>query len=504
MKKIFIVLIFIILAQPLMASAYFYRSGSDDTSYKQGSGKNQYGQSKTGYGYNIEPLAAYGYVIGEEKPITGNISSLSKSNVVINWETKYIGRSIIEYGLDNSLSDQSSLIYWQQGNQNYSLQNLQCGKLYSYRVSTYDVAGNKNVGDTKQFQTLACQTNILQDAVFDIETSNGVLELTPETSGRTTKRLDYNYQATVGLPEGALPSHGSFSVVESGSTQPYGPSISTGQFSLYEKPITLTVREAITNNNLEYLVKPATIELKYASTRMSNYDADSLRLAYYDEDSRKWEAVPTIINTGTNTIIADITRLGDYRLLASTEGWIPSEIKNDKVYKEYGSDRVYYVTDGIKHYMSDLSVLHSWNIKVGSAETSSALYRMPLGAEQKYRDGSILKVGAATYYFVQDGGKRLIMNKEVFDDLGFMDSWAYPVSMEDIASYADLDVIMNATTKPNNVLIKYKNSNKVYLIEDGKKRWIKSEMAFNENNFRWDRIISVPAWDIYPNGLDVE
>ena len=504
MKKLFIVLIFILLAQPLTVSAYFYRAGSDDTSYKQGSGKNQYGQSQTGFGYNIEPLAAYGYVLGEAGPVIGTATNLSKSSVTINWSTSYIGRSLIEYGIDGSARQQSSLIYWQQGNQSYSLQNLQCGKLYSYQVFTYDVAGNKNEGDAKQFQTLACQTNILQDAIFDIETTNGVLELTSERSGRTSKRLDYNYQATVGLPTGALPVHSTFNIIESTSRFPSAPSISTGQFSLYDNPITLYVREVITNNQLEFLSKPATIEIRYAKTRMNNYADESLRLAYYDETNNQWQSVPTTAGSQSNTIVADITKLGDYRLLASTEGWIPDEIQNEKVYKEYGTDRVYYIKDGIKHFMSDLSVLHSWNIKVGSVSTSSVLYRMPLGSEQKYRDGSILRVGAATYYFVEDGGKRLIMNKQVFDGLGFKDKWAYSVTPADIASYTDLDAIIDAATKPNNVLVKYANSNKVYLIKDGKKRWIASEQVFNDNHFRWDRIIDVPAWDIYPNGLNIE
>lgn len=503
MKQLFIVLIFILLAQPLTASAYFYRSGSDNTSYMQGSGKNEYGQLKTGYGYNIEPLAAYGYVLGEEKPVIGEATNISKDSATINWSTKYIGRSMIEYGLDNSTNLQSPLVYWQQGSQSYSLQNLQCGKLYSYKVSTYDVAGNKNEGVTKQFQTLSCQTNILQDATFDVETSNGILELTPEISGRTTIRLDYNYQATIGLVEGSMPAHGTLTVAEPSTNKPYGPSITTGQFSLYNKPVNISVKDIITNDSIDFLAKSATVEIKYAKTRMTNYDDNSLRLAYYDEEYNQWHSVPTNIDVQANTITADITRMGDYRLLASTKGWIPSEIQNDKAYKEYGTDRVYYIKDGIKHYMSDLSVLHSWNIKVGSVSTSSLLYRMPTGSEQKYRDGSILKVGAATYYFVENGGKRLIMNKQVFDGLGFKDEWAYPVSVEDLATYADLDAIMDATTKPNNVLLKYKNSNKVYLIEDGKKRWIRTEEIFNENNFRWDRIIEVPAWDIYPNGLDL-
>jgi hypothetical protein len=502
-KKLLLLLIFILSAQPIMASAYFYRSGSDNTSYMQGSGKNQYGQNKTGFGYNIEPLAAYGYVVEEQYPSIGGTSGLSKNSVTINWTTTYIGRSIIEYGI-GSINQETSLIYWKQGNQKHTLQNLQCGKLYQYKVATYDVAGNKNQGETKQFQTLACQTNILEDSIFDVETSNGILEMTVETSGMTSIRFDYSYEATIGIPEGAIQSHAIFTIDESLGREPYAPSISTGQFSLYERPITLSMRDAISNDSLQFISRPATIEIRYAKTRMSNFADSSLRLAYYNIENRQWESVPSIIDSQDNTIIAEVTKMGDYRLLASTEGWIPNEIVDAKAYKEYGTDRVYYINEGIKHFMSDLSVLHSWNIKTGTVETSSVLYRVPAGAEQKYRDGSILRVGAAAYYFIEDGGKRLIMNKDVFDDLGFMDEWAYSVDTVDITSYVNLDAIMDATTKPNNVLIKYANSNKVYMIEDGKKRWIASEEVFNDNNFRWDRIISVPAWDIYPNGLDVE
>jgi len=502
MKQLLILFILIFLAQPLTASAYFYRLNSTDTSYVQGSGLDQYDQAKTGVGYNIEPLAAYGYVNGEQNPAVGEVSGLTKSSVKINWQTAYLGRSLIEYGLD-SFDQQTALLYWRQGVQNYTLQNLQCGKLYQYRLATYDVAEARNVSEAHQFQTLACQLNILADAKFDLETQDGILELTNETSGRTIKRFDYNYQATIGIPENAMPAHAILNIREAKNETPVSPSISTGQFSLYQKPITISAVETISNNNIKALNLPATIEISYAKTRMNNFAEQSLKLAYYNAELNKWEAVPTIVDGQAGLIRAAITKMGDYRLLASTNGWVPEEIENNKAYKEYGTNQVYYISDNIKHQVSALSVLHSWSLKVGNLQTSSLLYRVPLGAEQKYRDGSLVRVGAATYYFIEDGGKRLIMNKEVFETLGFVDEWAYPVMPEDVVDYPDLSAIIDSTTKLNNVLVKYPNDNKVYLIEDGQKRWIIDSVSFNRNHYRWDRIITIPVLEIYPDGEPV-
>lgn len=499
MKQLLILFILIFLAQPLVASAYFYRVNSTDTSYTQGSGRDQYEQAKTGVGYNIEPLAAYGYVLGEQNPIVGEVTGLAKGAVRINWETAYIGRSQIEYSI-NSLNQQTPILFWQQGSQNYTLRNLQCGKLYQYRVATIDVAGVKNISEERQFQTLACQTNILENANFDIETSSGILELTSETSGRTVKRFDYNYQATLGIPEGAMPVHALLTIAEAKDSRPLAPSISTGQFSLYPKPISITASETINKEGVDTLSQPATIEISYAKTRMNNFSEQSLKLAYYNTKLKKWEAVATIVDSQNSIIRASISRLGDYRLLASTSGWVPKEIENDKAYKEYGTNSIYYIDEGIKHLVVDLSVLHSWNLKAGNLKTSSLLYRVPLGAEQRYRDGSIVRVGAATYYFIEKGGKRLIMNKEVFEDLGFVDDWAYPVMTSNIVDYPDLSAIIDSTTKPNNILVKYPNDTKVYLIEDGQKRWIVDSASFNRYHYRWDRIITIPVLEIYPDG----
>ncbi|MFH1667662.1 MAG: hypothetical protein ABH884_01390, partial [Candidatus Komeilibacteria bacterium] len=344
---------------------------------------------------------------------------------------------------------------------------------------------------------------ILEDANFDIETSNGILELTSETSGRTVKRFDYNYQATLGIPEGAMPAHAILTIAEAKNFFPLAPSISTGQFSLYEKSFIVSAKQMISNKDLEFMNKPATIEVGYAKTRMNSLADKSLKLAHYNTITNKWGVVATSVDSSTNIITAKITKMGNYRLLASTAGWVPEDIKDKQAYKEYGTDRVYYIEDGIKHLIANSQILHSWNIKTQSIPTSSILYRVPLGANQKYRDGSVLRIGAATYYFIEDGGKRLIMNKGVFDGLGLEDDWAYIAVPTDIDDYPQYEALIDTTTKPNNVLVKYPNDNKVYLIENGQKRWIIDSASFNRNHYRWDRIITIPILEIYPDGEPV-
>ncbi|MBT4546977.1 MAG: hypothetical protein HOC36_01305, partial [Candidatus Magasanikbacteria bacterium] len=44
------------------------------------------------------------------------------------------------------------------------------------------------------------------------------------------------------------------------------------------------------------------------------------------------------------------------------------------------------------------------------------------------------------------------------------------------------------------------NDPKVYRLEDGKKRHVKDETAFESLNFRWDRIVTIDEAEIYPDG----
>ncbi len=63
----------------------------------------------------------------------------------------------------------------------------------------------------------------------------------------------------------------------------------------------------------------------------------------------------------------------------------------------------------------------------------------------------------------------------------------------------------NQTTIKDNQIFKYSNDNKVYLLDNGVKRWIKDEESFNLLGYKWSDIkIISDNTIVYPNGIDLE
>ncbi len=64
---------------------------------------------------------------------------------------------------------------------------------------------------------------------------------------------------------------------------------------------------------------------------------------------------------------------------------------------------------------------------------------------------------------------------------------------------------INQTTIKDNQIFKYPNDNKVYLLENGLKRWIKDEESFNKLGYKWSDIKVIDDNTIvYSNGIDLE
>ena len=61
-------------------------------------------------------------------------------------------------------------------------------------------------------------------------------------------------------------------------------------------------------------------------------------------------------------------------------------------------------------------------------------------------------------------------------------------------------MILNILKNPNNTLIKYTYNPNVCLITDGNKRLINDEETFNQHNFSWNNILTIPVYWEYPSG----
>ncbi|MFW0837819.1 MAG: fibronectin type III domain-containing protein [Candidatus Komeilibacteria bacterium] len=499
-RQSFLVLIIVsLLVWPLLGQAYFYRTDSSDTSFRQGIGINGSGQTDTGMGYNIEPLANYGYTPAEAQPRNISINNINKDSVTVSWTAPYMSRAKVYYGVGR-LNQSTTLLYWQQGRQNNTLSGLICGTTYHYQVALLDAGGNEQKSANGQFKTLSCQTNFLDEGDFAVISNNGRLELTPDIAGKTTLYESYQHQITLGLPQGAVNTHADLQITSPYNNYPATPSIASGLFTVYEQPWQLSLQDSVTGEDIEQFNARVTVSISFADRRLNNFASDTLRLAYYDDEIKQWLVLPTTVDINNSTARADIYRLGYYRLLASVPGWEVNDVSQPGIYKMVGDEHIYWVENNIRHLVSSSDILHSWSAKPVQAQVNSKIYRLPRGENLKFRDGSVVKVGAATYYFISDGGKRIFMTTQLYNALGFSDDWAYRVGVDSLADYPEQQAITDATTKPDGVLIKYAGDPRVYLLDNGHKRWISSEAAFNTRHYRWDRIITVPVFEIYPDG----
>jgi len=102
--------------------------------------------------------------------------------------------------------------------------------------------------------------------------------------------------------------------------------------------------------------------------------------------------------------------------------------------------------------------------------------------------------GPTVYYLTESGMKRAMINQEAF--LSYEgNKWSDVVSVDE--KYLSFF--------PDNELIRAWDGLKVYKIENGKKRWIKTSEAFNSLNLDWSKIAPVSSAELsaYPEGEEI-
>jgi hypothetical protein len=123
-----------------------------------------------------------------------------------------------------------------------------------------------------------------------------------------------------------------------------------------------------------------------------------------------------------------------------------------------------------------------------------------------YPDGSLLRsVDGPKVYLIENGKKRWITSVAAFNSNGYRWEDVLQITDEELSLYPDGEDISGLNLRPNGSLIKGSGP-KVYLIENGKKRWITSAEVFTLKGYDWSKIILVPdsELDLYKDGEDIK
>ena len=161
------------------------------------------------------------------------------------------------------------------------------------------------------------------------------------------------------------------------------------------------------------------------------------------------------------------------------------------LYRLDGSPRVYVIKNKKRHWIQTPKEFndagYNWGkVKVVSAET---LEEYPDDGETSTTE-LLRAVGSHKVYKINNGKRHWIETAGEFNAAGYKWKDIKDVSPEVLASYQN---------EVSSGLLRATGSHKVYIIENGKKRWIKTAGEFNAAGHRWGDVedVSVATLDSY-------
>ncbi len=182
----------------------------------------------------------------------------------------------------------------------------------------------------------------------------------------------------------------------------------------------------------------------------------------------------------------------------------------DYIYqKNDGSAKIYKITLGSRQTFEDL-------VEFGAQGNSYAKLvslssgQLDLFSETrflKYPDGSLISLAVSPTIYLIDNGKKRAFNitAKQFSKMGFDFAAVKQVTPDELIKYADGPEIKYG---PDKQLIS--DGAKVYLVENGKKRWVTSNSLFSVLGFKWSKVKNISSADavtfldgdamLYPDG----
>jgi len=155
-----------------------------------------------------------------------------------------------------------------------------------------------------------------------------------------------------------------------------------------------------------------------------------------------------------------------------------------------GQERVYKVVNGKLLWVPTISAFNAQGLKWSDIQS------VPESEINNYQKAKLLKAAGdqKIYYITNSGLKRHILNEQVFN--------SYNNKWNDVVSVSGTE--LNAY--PDNNLIKQEGDNKVYKLESGQKRWIKTAEAFNRLKYDWNKVAPANATEVnaYQEGTPIE
>lgn len=244
---------------------------------------------------------------------------------------------------------------------------------------------------------------------------------------------------TVQVPNGAVSGNTNFTAVSSAASGT--PSVLIpATLSTVANRFYEVMASTPTDGAITSFGQPLNLQFTYTDAQIANFNESGLQVHYWD--GVKWVALPSTVDTATNVITATVTHL--------------------TIFAIFGTKTAVAVTP-----------------------TSTPT---PTPAVTLLR-----QIGDPKVYVIENGKKKWIKTAQEFTAAGYNWSQIQDVSALEIAQYPDITVV-------EVTLIRLIGDPKVYIVENGKRRWIKTAAEFVKAGYDWNAITDVSSGELakYP------
>ena len=167
---------------------------------------------------------------------------------------------------------------------------------------------------------------------------------------------------------------------------------------------------------------------------------------------------------------------------------------NRSLIRVKGGYKVYIVEDGVKQWIPSPQVLESQGLSFDDVEDVDQDEADTYGDAEEvcYADGSIVKESDKNeVYVIADGEKKHITDPTAFAALGYNWNNVVVVKPGALGFYRLRTSMKLNSVHPEGALIREKGTNTVYLIEGGKKKPISSLNIFNARRLNWNKVLVI-------------
>jgi hypothetical protein len=146
---------------------------------------------------------------------------------------------------------------------------------------------------------------------------------------------------------------------------------------------------------------------------------------------------------------------------------------NGSLIRAKGKTTIYLIDNGQKRRVPSPAIfLSRFNPKLIASVTSYEISTYPDGSNVTFNDGVLLKGSSTGIYVLSNGKKRWIRSPKAFYNLGYKKENIVTVSDTTLSAYSNGPDVHSNTTHPNGSLVRAVGQTAIYLIDGGQKRKI--------------------------------